>query len=141
MLLAPIPVRAGDRPWACLPPVFDRGLRLHPLPNPQVFWLELLLRQHELCWRRPVTPDELRVAVFGSSAVYGYPLPPEEAFTALINERFVADDVPAHLFNLAFVASYQVRDALLIAQALAYQPDVIVYPVTLADFPHRAPLV
>ena len=140
ILFAPIPAAAGDRPWACLPPVFDRGQRLHPLPTPAVFWLELLLRQHELCWRRPVTPDELRVAVFGSSAVYGYPLPSEEVFTSLINERFAAADIPAHLFNLAFVSPYQVRDALLIAQALAYQPDVIVYPVTLAEFSHRAPI-
>jgi hypothetical protein len=134
-----MPVHASARPW-CVPPAFDQGRRLHPLPNPDVFWLELMLRQHELCWRRPATADELRVLLFGSSAVYGFPLPVEETLSTYMNQRLAAAHPPAHLFNLAFVTPNQVRDALLIHEALPYDPDVIVYPLTLAEFRHIAPM-
>jgi hypothetical protein len=128
------------RPWPCLPPVFDQGQRLHPLPNPDVYWLELTLRQHELCWREPKTPGELRVALYGSSAPYGFPLPAEQGLSGLLNAHFDAIGMPAHVYNLAMVITYQVRDAVIMEESLAYEPDVIIYPITLADFRHLAPL-
>ena len=140
LLTVLVPARSAASPWLCLPPAFDHGKRLHPLPSPEVYWLPLLLRQHELCWRRLIAPSEQRVAVFGSSAVYGLPLPVHATFADLINQQYAADGVSAHLFNLAFVAPYQVRDAMIIDQALAYEPDVILYPMTLAEFRHLAPI-
>ncbi len=134
------PPAASARPWVCLPPAFDRGLRLHPLPNPDVYWFELMLRQHELCWRPAKEPDELRVLLFGNSAVYGYPLPAEQSVAGLLNAHFDESGVPAHIFNLAMVTPYQVRDAIMMREALPFAPDVIVYPVTLAEFRHLAPM-
>lgn len=139
LLALGVPQRAVARPW-CLPPAFDQGRRLHPLPNPEVFWLEIMMRQHELCWRAPSAPAEQRVLLFGSSAVYGFPLPVEETVGWYLNEEIAAAHRPAHVFNLAFVTPNQVRDALLIHEALAYDPDVIVYPLTLAEFRHIAPM-
>ena len=128
------------RPWPCLPPVFDHGQRIHPLPYPDVYWLELMLRQHELCWREPKTPGELRVALYGSSAAYGFPLPAEKGLAGLLNAHFEAVGMPAHVYNLAMVTTYQVRDAVIMSESLPYDPDVIIYPITLADFRHLAPL-
>ena len=133
-LLAPPPA-----PAVCLPPTFDGGKRLHQLPTPTVNWLQILLRQHEACWRTPRDPDELRVFVVGSSAVYGFPLPADQTFTERLNERFAAHGVAAHLFNLGYVTTYQLKDALILYAALDYAPDVIVYPISLADFMHRVP--
>jgi hypothetical protein len=130
---------SARRPFLCLPPVFDGGQRLHPLPAPTVYWLELLLRQHELCWRSPTSANEARVALFGNSAVYGFPLPVEKTFGALLNEHFAANDIPARLFNLAFVNGYQLRDAVILRESLPYRPDVIIYALTLTEFVHRAP--
>lgn len=129
------------RPLLCLPPVFEGGRRLHQLPAPRVYWLDLLLRQHELCWRRPASPDELRVVLAGNSAPFGFPLPADETFVDLMNRDFARDGVPAHIFNLGFVNTYQLKDALIVHEALAYQPDVILYPVTLAEFMHVAPII
>lgn len=123
----------------CLPPVGGGGLRLGEAPFPPTYWLSLTLRQHELCWRGAARPDELRVAVVGNSAVYGFPLPAGQAFTTLLNERFEADGAGLRLYNLAFPGTYQFRDALTIRAALDFEPDVIVYPVVLADFRHVAP--
>ena len=132
---------AAARPWPCLPPLFDGGQRLYALPSPSVFWLQLLLRQHELCWRTPSTPHEQRVVLLGDSAAYGHPLPVEDTFGALLNDHFAQHDLPARLFNLAFINPYQLRDAVTLHAALAYDPDVIVYPVTLSGFIHQAPVV
>jgi hypothetical protein len=132
---------AATRPWLCLPPIFDGGQRLMSLPAPRLFWLELLLRQHELCWRSPATPDELRVALVGSSAVYGFPNPVEHTLGHWLNRHFADAGIPARLYNVAFVNPSQVRDALIIHDVLPYQPDVIVYPMTLSEFQHVAPVL
>ena len=112
--------------WLCLPPIFDDGLRLHPRPVPQVFWLELLLRQHEICWYRPASARERRIAVFGNSTVYGFPLAAEESFTALLNQHFEARRVRARLFNLGFVAaSYMMREPQVFVGAALFLATTI----------------
>lgn len=126
-----------SRPW-CLPPVFEGGERLHGLPGPSVFWLELLLRQHEVCRRDE--PGEVRIFLNGASAVFGFPLPAEQTFAHRLNQSFAATGVPAHVFNLAFVNPYQVRDAVIISEARRFAPDIILYPVTRSEFVHTAPI-
>lgn len=130
---------ADARPWPCLPPVYDGGRRLHPTPPLNVFWLELLFRQHEICWRSPRTSDELRIALIGNSAVYGLGVPATDTFSERLNRQFEAHGTHARIFNLGFSSPYQVRDAVVIHEALRYEPDVLLYPLSLADFVHRAP--
>jgi hypothetical protein len=129
----------GAWPQPCLPPLFEAGQRLHPAHGSGVLWLELALRQHEVCWREPSDAGEKRIAVVGNSAIFGFPLPVEQSFAAQVNRRFAAQRVPAHLFNLGWIFTYQLRDALILHEALRYAPDVIVYPLTLDDFIHHAP--
>ncbi len=128
-------------PHLCLPPLYEGGQRLHELPSPRVYWLDPLLRQHELCWRSLTRPDELRVLLVGSSAVFGFPWPVEQTFGSLLNQHFADQQLPARLYNLAWVNPYQVRDALILHDALAYDPDVVIYPVTMAEFIHIAPVM
>ncbi len=137
--LTATPVAA--RPFFCLPPIFDAGQRIHPLPAPRVFWTELLLRQHELCWRKPAEPGEVRIALIGNSAIYGFPHLPAQTVGGFLNEYLDSHHLPAHVFNLAMVATYQLRDALVIHEALPYDPDIIVYPVTLSEYAHYAPAI
>ncbi len=132
--------RAEARPWLCLPPVFEGGQRLQPLTPPHIFWLPLLLRQHELCWRPLLRPAERRIVLLGNSAVLGFPLDVEKTFGGLLNRHFAERGIPAHLYNLGFVTTYQVRDVLILHEALAYKPDVIVYPLSLDDLAHIAPM-
>src|SRR6185503_4423070 len=87
LMLAAAAAPAGATPRLCLPPAFDGGQRLFSLPSPYVFWLAPLLRQHELCWRRPASPDERRIVLIGNSAVYGYPLEAERTMSAVLNQR------------------------------------------------------
>jgi len=52
---------------------------------------------------------------------------------------FDRQNIPAHLFNLGFVFTYQVKEALILSEALPYEPDFVVYGATLDDFGHLAP--
>lgn len=132
---------AEARPTFCLPPIFEGGQRLHELPAPSVGWLEPLLRQHEVCWRSPARPDELRIFLYGNSAVFGFPLPVGETIGQLLNQHFVRAGIPAHVFNLAFVATSEIKDALIIHESLKYQADVIVYAMTLDDLNTENPKI
>ena len=123
----------------CLPPVFDGGLRLHNSLSPRSTWLEPALRQHALCWSAARHPQTLRVVVLGSSAVFGVPLPATDTFTGDLTARLHANGIDATVFNLGWVNPYQLRDALVLDAALAYRPDLIIYPVTLSEFIHVAP--
>jgi hypothetical protein len=131
-------VPSSARPWPCLPPQYDGGRRLHG-SRVDIYWLPLLLRQHELCWRAPAAAGELRVGLIGNSSVYGLHLPVELTVEGFLNRRFGGSRTPAHFFNLAQVTPYQVRDAVVIQAVLPYGLDVLVYPMTVEEFVHSAP--
>jgi hypothetical protein len=122
----------------CLPPLFENGQRLQPLGDINLMWLDPLLRQHEICWRDH--PGEVRIALFGNSAVFGLPLPADQSFSAVINAEFAASSVHAHMFNLGWVYTYELRDVVILHEALPYRPDVIVDAITLANLIHVAPI-
>lgn len=134
--VAGTPVPSVPPIFECLPPIFEGGRRLHELRSRSVYWLELGFRQHEVCWRRFSHPDEVRIFLAGNSAVYGFPLPADESLAAVLNRRFDEDHVKTHVFNLAAVLTYQLKDALILRESLRYHPDVIVYAVTLSEFAH-----
>lgn len=137
LLVLAAPAHAAT-PW-CLPPLFEGGQRLHTTPAPRATWLSVALRQHQLCWQTALRPERLRVVVLGSSAVFGLGVWASETFSALLNAEFAADGIDATVFNLAWVNPYQLRDALVLREAMAFRPDVIVYPVTMSEFVHVAP--
>jgi hypothetical protein len=137
----PGPTRAATTPSWCLPPVFEGGERLHALPVPSAFWLPPLLRQHQLCHAATEHPDEPRAILIGNSAVLGFPLPVEATLGARLNASLRDHGVRGRVFNLGWVNAYQLRDAVILNAALEYRPDVIIYPLTLADFHHVAPVL
>jgi hypothetical protein len=124
----------------CLPPAYEGGKRLQAMPAPDAFWLELLLRQHEVCWRRG-NDGEARVFLIGDSGPLGFPGPADQAVAGVLNRRFDETGVRAHVFNFGLVTTYQLKDALILRLALDYQPDVILYPITLGAFIHVAPVI
>jgi len=125
----------------CLPGLFEGGARLQPLVAPEVFWLPPLLRQHVLCRHARDRPREQRVVVIGSSGSFGFPLPADQSAPAELDRLLVAHGLRARAFNLGFVNTYQLRDALIARAALRYDPAVIVYPLTSAEFTHVAPAI
>ena len=125
----------------CLPPLYLGGRRLHPAGEFEVAVISLLLAQHEVCWRDPDSRGEKRIFLVGNSNVWGHPLPVAESYSAIVQDRLDQTGLAAHLFNLGFFGTYQLKDALILGRALDFAPDLIVYGASLADSRHVVPLL
>lgn len=114
-------------PYGANPP---RDYNLSPLT------LEALLASHEIDGAAPAA-DELRVLLIGDSSVWGFLQPADQTVAAALNrlELRAADGRRVRAFNLGYPIMSLAKDLLLLERGLVYQPDVVVWLVTLESFP------
>jgi hypothetical protein len=74
-------------------------------------------------------PDNDSLVLIGDSSVWGWLLQPDETLGACLEKH---RDVTA--YNLGYPLLNVTKDLLILDQALAYQPDYIIWLVTLASF-------
>jgi hypothetical protein len=93
--------------------------------------LGTMFATHEI--NRPKASDEYRVVVLGDSSVWGILLRPEETLTGQLNTKDLVseDGRQIRFYNLAYPMNSVLKDQLLLNEALRYQPDLIVWLVTL----------
>ena len=86
---------------------------------------------------RPKGDDEFRVVVIGDSGTWGWLLNNEDTLAGQINAQQLttADGKRVVAYNLGYPVMALTKDALILEEALKYQPDLIVWPVTLESFP------
>lgn len=86
---------------------------------------------------RPHDSEEYRVFVFGDSSVWGFFLEKQETVSALINDMGLvsADGRDIRVYNLGYPTISLTKDLLLMDRARQYQPDLIIWFVTLEAFP------
>ena len=79
-------------------------------------------------------PNVFRIMVVGDSLTYGYGIPQESTFTALLN-KWLSQDYRIEVLNLG-VSGYQSEDVLHIIQKWLpqVQPNLVIYAVCLNDF-------
>ena len=130
---------SSDRP-DCLPALFEDGQRLHDRHGPNLFDLDLIFRQHEVCKSSELEDSVTSVALVGNSAVFGLDVHAEESVAGLINQRWKSVNAQLRAYNLAFVTSYLLKDVLITRKAIEYEPDMVVYGISLSDFIHMAPI-
>jgi hypothetical protein len=98
-----------------------------------VLSLDQLLASHEIA--RHKAPDEFRVAMLGDSAVWGYLLEPDQTQTECLNRLNLT--LPSgrrvRVYNLGHPTLTVTKDLLILRHALQYQPDLILWPTTLAS--------
>jgi len=93
------------------------------------------------------TDDEFRVFVFGDSSVWGTLLGNDETLTGQLNQQGIetCDGKKVVFYNLGYPTISLQKDALLLNRTLAYQPDLILWPLTLEAFsgmnPATSPLL
>ncbi len=100
-----------------------------------VFQLEAMFASHEIA--RPKASGEFRVALVGDSSVWGFLLPAEATLAAQIDAANLrlADGRRVRAYNLGYPILSLTKDLLLLARLRDYQPDLIVWLVTLESFP------
>ncbi|MEJ2758650.1 MAG: hypothetical protein P8046_09240 [Anaerolineales bacterium] len=100
--------------------------------------LDALFLSHEVS-AKPINSNEFRVFFFGDSSVWGFLLPKEETVTSVINSQNLTttDGRRVRAFNLGYPTISLTKDLLLLEKSLDYEPDLIVWFVTLEAFPNE----
>jgi hypothetical protein len=97
--------------------------------------LEAMFSAHEIDGS-PKQKNEYRVLLIGDSSVWGYLLPPQDTLSGIINrsEVSLADGRIIQSFNLGYPTLSLTKDLLIMQQATRYEPDLIIWLVTLESF-------
>jgi hypothetical protein len=104
--------------------------------NLSLFNLDAMFASHEIAsGRKPA--DEFRVVLIGDSSTWGFLLRPEDTLNALLNARGLVapSGKQVRVFNLGYPTMSLTKDLLMLSRALRYQPDLILWLVTLESFP------
>lgn len=104
--------------------------------NLSLFQLEAMFASHEIA--APKRADEYRIVLIGDSATWGWLLKPEDTLAGQLNALGLSapPGKTARVYNLGYPVMSLAKDLLILQSALRYQPDAIVWLVTLESFPY-----
>ncbi len=95
----------------------------------------------------PKSAQEFRVVVIGDSSTWGTLLTPEETLAGQLDALHLAscDGKTMKFYNLGYPTLSLTKDVMILQEAMRYQPDLILWPVSLESFPRdrqlESPLV
>ncbi|MBW4437156.1 MAG: hypothetical protein KME04_08475 [Pleurocapsa minor GSE-CHR-MK-17-07R] len=101
--------------------------------NLSLFDLNAMFASHTLAGPRP---DARRVIVLGDSSVWGVLLENRDTLPACLTEQLPG----TRFYNVGYPTMSALKDLLLLEAALAYQPDAIMWLVTLESLPRERQL-
>lgn len=86
--------------------------------------------------RQPKAADEYRVLLIGDSSVWGWRLTNDQTLAAHLSAAglIMPDGRRAVIYNLGYPVMALMKDLLLLDAVMAYQPDAILWPLTLESF-------
>ena len=122
--------------------VFPGRIRLPFGENPaeahnlSLYDLEVMFSSHEINGSKK-SPDEFRIILIGDSATWGTLLQPGDTLSGMINRDGLTtlDGKIVQAYNLAYPSMSLTKDLMILEKALTYNPDLILWPVTLESFP------
>ena len=86
----------------------------------------------------PKPADEFRVILIGDSSTWGYLLPADQTLAAYLNAKGMqaSNGRPMRFYNLGYPVMSLMKDLLILSRTESYQPDLIIWLVTLESFPY-----
>jgi hypothetical protein len=86
--------------------------------------------------------DEFRVLLLGDSSIWGFLLSPDQTLSAAFNERGFksSSDKSLRFYNLGYPTMSVMKDLVLLDYAQRYDPDLILWFVTLESLPVKKQL-
>jgi hypothetical protein len=102
-----------------------------------LFNLDAMFASHELAGASK-PEDEFRVILIGDSSAWGFLLPAEQTLTTQLNQMHLTtpDGKNVRFYNLGYPVMSLTKDLLILSYALQYDPDLIIWAVTLESFPY-----
>lgn len=103
--------------------------------NLSLYNLDAMLASHKLN-AGPKPADEFRIIVIGDSSVWGTLLHPSETLAGLLDARGItgADGRNVRVYNLGYPTLSLTKDLMILDALKPYQPDLILWLVTLQSF-------
>ena len=104
--------------------------------NLSLFNLEAMFASHQVSVR-PDPEDEVRIFILGDSSTWGTLLKPEETLAGQLDQLALtnSEGKPLRFYNLGYPTLSLTKDLLLLQETLSYEPDLIIWLVTLESFP------
>jgi hypothetical protein len=103
--------------------------------NLSLYNLDAMFASHVIA-NGPKPTDEYRVIVIGDSSTWGTLLRPEETLAGQLDAVGLSlCGKTVRVYNLGYPTSSLTKDLMLLDYALGYQPDLIIWLVSLEDFP------
>jgi len=106
--------------------------------NLSLYDLEAMFASHEInAGQKPA--DEFRIILIGDSATWGTLLEPQDTLSGLINadKMTTSDGRTVRAYNLAYPSMSLAKDLMILEKVMNYDPDLILWPVTLQSFPNQ----
>jgi lysophospholipase L1-like esterase len=91
---------------------------------------------------RDKAEDEFRVLLLGDSGTWGWLLDNDQTLAGQLNAAGLRTDDGRRVvvYNLGYPIMSLTKDLLLLDEAMAYEPDLVLWPVTLQSFDRQAQL-
>ena len=103
--------------------------------NLSLYNLDAMLASHEINAAQKAE-DEFRVIVVGDSSVWGFLQEPEDTLAGMLNQKALScGKENVRVFNLGYPSLSILKDLMIIDQAVSYDPDLVVWMVTLESLP------
>ena len=109
--------------------------------NLSLYNLEAMFASHEINGQ-PGAREEFRVILIGDSSAWGFLLTPEQTLSAYLNSPAtrLRDGRQIRVYNLGYPVMSLTKDILVLSYAMRFEPDLIIWPVTLESFPYEKQL-
>jgi len=100
--------------------------------------IEAMFASHEIN-KGDKPSNEFRIILIGDSAAWGTLLQQEETLAGLINQEIMTacSGRIVRSYNLAYPTMSLTKDLMILNKALTYDPDLILWPVSLESFPDK----
>ena len=105
--------------------------------NLSLFNLAAMFASHQI--DASTKPDtEFRVILIGDSSTWGYLLPPDDTLAEQLNRKRMKlkDGRELKFYNLGYPVMSLTKDLVILSEAMDYQPDLVIWLVTLESFPN-----
>ena len=98
-----------------------------------------LFASHEV---KNVGTDDFNVFLIGDSSTWGWLLNHDETLSAQLNATgLMVNGQPVAAYNLGYPVMSLTKDLLILDEAMQYNPDMIIWLVSLASFPAEEQLI
>ncbi len=108
--------------------------------NLSLFNVPAMINSHIVS--QPKADSEFRVFVIGDSGAWGWLLENDDTLASQLNELGLTteDGRQVVVYNLGYPIMSLTKDLMILDAALNYEPDLIIWPVTLESFPREKQL-